>query len=413
KDAIRTLLGLVVLFGLAWLGGHERVRALEERLGLTQLITSGFPFVILGLLAHTSAINILSEATLQRITPFLQFGLGWIGFHTGFQLEARRLMALPRGTATAIALLTVSPLLLIMATSGLVIWAIGQKHDWHLLLREGLMIGLAGSLSAPTLLRWLASSDSEERTAFVRSMSLLDDVFVILALAVISAWLRPSASTGWILPGVGWFFVIFGMAAVFGALADFTIALAETRAERSALVLAFVALSSGMAALFQIPPLVVSFLAGMVFRNIPSPTAKNDIEETFARLERPIYLVFLIIVGALWHPGEALGWVLVIVLFVARTIGRKVGAIAFRRALPKEASPLHELSDFDLVLPPLGPLALAFMITAQVVYESPAIRAMVTGVLGTSILLEVFAQVFGRERPLPQKRDTLHSRSQR
>ncbi|MCX7808931.1 MAG: hypothetical protein N2515_10005, partial [Deltaproteobacteria bacterium] len=198
KDAIRTLLGLVVLFGLAWLGGHERVRALEERLGLTQLITSGFPFVILGLLAHTSAINILSEATLQRITPFLQFGLGWIGFHTGFQLEARRLMALPRGTATAIALLTVSPLIFIMATSSLVIWAMGQKHDWHLLLREGLMIGLAGSLSAPTLLRWLASSASEERTAFVRSMSLLDDVFVILALAVLSAWLRPSASTGWI-----------------------------------------------------------------------------------------------------------------------------------------------------------------------------------------------------------------------
>jgi Kef-type K+ transport system membrane component KefB len=397
-DVVRTLLGLVALLALAWLGGHERVRRLEERIGIAQLMTSGFPFVLLGLVAHAPGVDVLSDATLAQLTPVLQFGLGWIGFHTGFQLDSRAAAAVPRGTATVVILLTALPFLLITALAGAALWGLGLGTDHVMLTRDAVSIGLAGALSAPTLSK-LARSSSPRAIELVQTMSLLDDVLVIVAFACLAAWLRPVSHSGWILPGVGWVFVTFGMAAVLGLLTDAVLRGTESRAERSSLLLGVVALTAGMAAMFQIPPLVVCFLAGVLFRNLPGGTDKREIEDAFARLERPIYHLFLIIVGALWRPELATGWLVLPLFLVARTLGR-LGGARLARALPPEARPesLAETPDGDLVLPPMGQLAIAFVITAQTLYESTAVRAMVTAVIGGSIVMELVVQVGARRR---------------
>ncbi|MFN7697966.1 MAG: hypothetical protein ACK5U8_08720, partial [Deltaproteobacteria bacterium] len=176
-DVVRTLLGLVALLALAWLGGHERVRRLEERIGIAQLMTSGFPFVLLGLVAHAPGVDVLSDATLAQLTPVLQFGLGWIGFHTGFQLDSRAAAAVPRGTATVVILLTALPFLLITALAGAALWGLGLDTDHVMLTRDAVSIGLAGALSAPTLSK-LARSSSPRAIELVQTMSLLDDVLV-------------------------------------------------------------------------------------------------------------------------------------------------------------------------------------------------------------------------------------------
>jgi Kef-type K+ transport system membrane component KefB len=397
-DVVRTLLGLVALLALAWLGGHERVRRLEERVGIAQLMTSGFPFVLLGLIAQAPGVDVLSESTVARLTPVLQFGLGWIGFHTGFQLDSRAAAIVPRGTATVVILLTALPFLLITALAGAALWGLGLSTDHVMLTRDAVSIGLAGALSAPTLTR-LARASSARAIELVQTMSLLDDVVVIVAFACLAAWLRPTAHSGWILPGVGWVFVTFGMAAVLGLLTDAVLRGTDSRAEKTSLLLGVVALTAGMAAMFQIPPLVVCFLAGVLFRNLPAGTDKREIEEAFGRLERPIYHLFLIIVGALWRPELGSGWLVLPLFLVARALGRYAGA-RLARALPADARPesLAETPDADLVLPPMGQLAIAFVITAQTLYESQAVRAMVTAVIGGSIVMEIVVQLGARRR---------------
>jgi Kef-type K+ transport system membrane component KefB len=290
------------------------------------------------------------------------------------------------------------PFLLITALAGAARWGRGLGTDHVMLTRDAVSIGLAGALSAPTLSK-LARSSSPRAIELVQTMSLLDDVLVIVAFACLAAWLRPVSHSGWILPGVGWVFVTFGMAAVLGLLTDAVLRGTESRAERSSLLLGVVALTAGMAAMFQIPPLVVCFLAGVLFRNLPGGTDKREIEDAFARLERPIYHLFLIIVGALWRPELATGWLVLPLFLVARTLGR-LGGARLARALPPEARPesLAETPDGDLVLPPMGQLAIAFVITAQTLYESTAVRAMVTAVIGGSIVMELVVQVGARRR---------------
>ncbi|MEO6771581.1 MAG: hypothetical protein ABI467_00980, partial [Kofleriaceae bacterium] len=49
--AIKVIGGLVALLVLAYLGGNRRVVRFQERLGISGVITAGFPFVALGALA--------------------------------------------------------------------------------------------------------------------------------------------------------------------------------------------------------------------------------------------------------------------------------------------------------------------------------------------------------------------------
>jgi hypothetical protein len=144
---------------------------------------------------------------------------------------------------------------------------------------------------------------------------------------------------------------------------------------------------------------VVCFLAGVLFRNLPAGTDKREMEEAFARLERPIYHLFLIFVGALWRPEELAGWLVLPLFLVARTVGRYAGA-RVARSLPIENRPecLDEAPDGDLALPPMGQLAIAFVITAQTLYESAAVRALVTAVIGGSIAMELVVQLGARRR---------------
>ncbi len=397
-DVIRTLLGLALLIVLAYVGGHPRVTKLEESLGIAQVMTSGLPYVFLGLLAQQPALDVLNEGTLRSLLPLLQFGLGWIGFQTGFSFEARALDRVERGTGTVVILLSSFPFVAIAGSSALFLWAVGLGPDPLALARDSCLLGLAGALSAPTLERVIGQRMSIEALDLARAIALLDDVLGVVALACLAAFLHVSADGAhhWQLPGVGWIFVTFGMAVSIGLVVYVVLRGTDSGGEKTSLLLGSVALTAGLAGYLSLSPLVICFFAGILLRNLPGDD-KLELESTFRRLERPIYLLFLVIVGALWRIDDWRGWCLLPVFVVARFLGRYAGART-ARSLPESERPaaLAYADDRDLVAPPMGQLALAFVVTAQTLYESPAVQAVVTAVIGGAVLLEVVVQISSR-----------------
>ncbi|MCB9591130.1 MAG: hypothetical protein H6719_00235, partial [Sandaracinaceae bacterium] len=75
---LRSVLGLVLLVVLVWAASHPRLRRIEEWLGLRQVLTAGFAFVALGVIARQPAVGILSDDVLDDLTPVLHFALGWL-----------------------------------------------------------------------------------------------------------------------------------------------------------------------------------------------------------------------------------------------------------------------------------------------------------------------------------------------
>ncbi|AKF10238.1 Na(+)/H(+) antiporter [Sandaracinus amylolyticus] len=397
---IRTLLGLVALLALAWIGAHPRVQRLEERMGISQVVTSGLPFVALGVICRAPGIDILNDEVLIAITPLLQFGLGWIGFHTGFQFEGAAMDEVPKGTSSVVILLTGASFATIAVACGVLLFATGLGGDpfrMTTFVRDAAIVGLAGALSAPTLERLGAQRVPARAMELARTIGVLDDVVGVVALAMLFAWLHPSEGGSWNLPGVGWLFVTFGMAATLGLVMYAVLRGTESAAESSALLIGCVCFTAGMAGFFSLPPLVVCFLAGILLKNMPGGD-KPRLSAAFARLERPIYLVFLVVVGALWRVDDWRGWVLLPVFVVARIVGRALGARVARR-LPHDARHpgLDEMPTPDLITPPMGALALAFVITARTLYESPATQAIVTAVIGGAVATEIIVQITSRK----------------
>lgn len=392
---IRTLLGLLALLALAYIGAHPRVQELERRLGISQALTSGLPFVFLGLLARAPGIEVLNDEVLIALTPLLFFGLGWIGFNTGFQFEAAALNEVPQGTSSTVLLLTGSSFAITAVVCGALLYIFGLDPDLQNLVRDAVIIGLAGALSSPILSQLTASRMRPRAVELAHTIAVLDDVVGVIGLAMLFSWVHPARGT-WELPGVGWLFVTFGMAATLGLVMYAVLRGTDSSAESTAVLLGCVCFTAGMAGFFSIPPLVVCFFAGVLLKNLPG-SDKPRLATAFSRMEKPTYLVFFVVVGAMWNFDSWMGWALLPAFVISRIVGRWIGARMARQLPDVSRHPgIDEIQDPELVAPPMGALALAFVVTAQTLYSSSAIRAVVTAVIGGSIASEIIVQIAGR-----------------
>ena len=355
--AVKTILGLFALLALAYLGGHPRIRALERRVGVSQVITAGFPFLALGLLASLPSVEILTPSTIQRIEPLLHFGLGWLGFILGFRLDVR-LLGMPRAVAAVVAVRTGICLAAIGGGAALVFFTLGgfriASFSDPLFLRDALILGAAGVVtgqSAPALVRQIGGDAAAE--ARVRSIVKAEELAAMVGLVFLGAYFRPP--DGWQLPATGWLLLTVGLGAVSGLLV-YAIMLVDTtaRAEYVVLAVGAVDFAAGIAGKLDLSPLVVCFVAGILVQNFPGPY-KERLTGTLRTLERPTYLAFLLVVGALWRPRDWHGWLLAAVFIVTRLAGKFLGTTVTRaRTLG-----IGHAERSVLVVSPMGAVAIA------------------------------------------------------
>lgn len=396
---VRTLLGLVCLLAIAYLASHRAVQRLERMLGITHVVTAGFPFVALGLLAQAPGIQVVTDGVVEDITPVLQFGLGWIGFLTGYQFDLRAIERMPRGSLQVVFLMAGLPFVAVAGVTAAALTAFGFGDDPAKLLRDAALLGAAGALTSPSIASLVrVRGFSTDDVDLARSLGLLDDIAGVLGLMVLGAFVRPPIEgTTWSLPGTGWLLFTIGLAVVLGILVHLLLGYAERGADRSALLIGSIAFAGGIAGVLQLSPLVVCCLAGAILRNLR--TGGDSLGPVLERLERPIYLVFLAVAGALWRIEDARGWLLVPLFVVGRTIGRLVAARMARRIpLALHDSELVRSADAGLVVAPMGALSIALMVSAQTLYVSRHVHLFVTAVLGAAMVLEVLVQISARGR---------------
>lgn len=389
--AAHAVVGLLALLVLAYVANHPRVRRLQDALGLRSAIAAGFPFVALGLLARQPVVNILSERVLVGLTPLIEFGLGWLGFLVGFKLDVRVLDRLPRGAAAVVTAGTVLPFVVISLVCAATLAALGVSITDGLFFRSAIVLGAAGAMTAPAAIRSVIGV--EERKA----AECLDELIGIVGLAVIAAYFRPPALSGaWSLPGTAWLFLTFGMGATLGLVLYVILRRPASDPEFAAIALGSIAFAAGMSAYLGLSPLVICFIAGVVIANLPS-LHRDALARTLERFERPIFLVFLALAGALWDPRDWRGWAL-LPAFIA---SRYLGLWGSRRIMARrEPEALELLRPASFWVAPLSAVAIAVVVNARILYQGPVVPLMITAVISGALLSEVVAAAvdLGRRR---------------
>jgi hypothetical protein len=395
---LNVVIGLLTLLVLAYLAGHPRVQRLEELLGISQVITAGFPFVLLGLIARQPRVGILTEDIVVQLSPVLGLGLGWIGFVLGFRFDARLLDRLPPQGLAVTALITSVPFFTVLAASGLLLMlASGLPEDIRdpVFLRDAIILGTAGAMSGPAALRFVRDRGSETARVLARLLRL-EELAGIAGLAVVAAYFRPAAAGTWQLPGTAWLFLTLGLGAAAGLLMYALLRRARASGEVILLTLGALAFAAGFAGTIRLSPLVVCFVMGLLVGNAPG-AYKGELGIALRRLERPMYFLFLLIVGALWSPGDWRGWVLMVVFVTARLLGRWSG-LRLGLARAGGAFSLAEDERRALLVAPLGALSLAIVINAQMLYPGGSISLIVTAIVGGAVFTEVLVQLANRRR---------------
>jgi Kef-type K+ transport system membrane component KefB len=390
---IKIIFGLLAVVALAYLAAHPAVQKVERVLGISQVITAGFPFVVLGMIARRPEVGILTDGVVAELSPALRIGLGWIGLVVGFRFHVRTLGELPPGGSRVVALGTFLPFVAVLAASGAVLLLLtGDPATLFLkdpvFVRDALILGTAATVTAMPPQRLAPTASESALSRIVRGEELAG----VVGLAVVAAFFRPHAGATWQLPGTAWLLLTLGLGAAIGLLTYAVLQRPHDEPEFVVLTLGCVSFGAGLAGYLRLSPVVVAFIAGVLLANFPG-AYKERLGETLRRLERPIYLLSLTVIGALWDVSDWRGWVLMPLFAAARLAGKWVAVHGAARsgdvvlAMPERRA---------LAVAPMGPLAIAIVVNAQLLYPGGSISLIVSSVIGGAILTEVVVQLWGR-----------------
>jgi Kef-type K+ transport system membrane component KefB len=387
--ALKLIFGLAILLVLAYIGGHPRVLRLQERIGIRGVILAGFPFVALGVVASLPEVGVLTDDVIPKLRPLLQFGLGWIGFIIGAQLDIRVLDRVPRGSAYLILIESLAPFMVTALVCGAVmIGAFGLSLADLAAWRDIVLLGAAAAMTAPRRFHGFANSTWHEGRSADVLLGQLDEIVGVIGLLFIMAYFRSDTTSAWQLPGTAWLFVSVGLGVVIGVVIFAMIRLPRSSPEFLAIVLGVVAFASGLASVLQLSPLVTCFLVGVVITNFPNDQREN-VFKILSRLERPIHLLFLMIAGALWSVFDWRGWALVPLFVVCRITGKWLGVVMTRASLGA-VLPLEFTERRKLVLP-MSTMAIALVVSIER-FRDVGLTWVVTAVIGGSIMTELLVR---------------------
>jgi Kef-type K+ transport system membrane component KefB len=410
---LRVVLGLMGTLILALMAAHPAVRKLERRLGLTVILASGLPFLILGVVFRLPSVGILTDDVLRDLRPALDFGLGWLGFVVGMHFDVRELDRLPDKFGSAVVAESALPFLMVTGVAAIVLlgldgsWGFSDVHSARdflglvtkYSLRDALTLGACAAPAAPVAAVALALSSGSASARLVRAITTLNDVGGVFVMALICSFYRPTDQhAAWQLPHIAWLFVTLGLGGVCGILTYILLRSAANPSQEIALLLGATAISAGMSGYLGITPIVTCTIAGALLTNLPF-AGMTRVKDLMRKVEDPLYLIFLLVAGALWDPTAWQGWLLAPIFLIGRLSGKLFGAHIATRTGPET---LPEPMNLALALAPQSPISIATVVGYAVLYkpvqEGASLSWLMTACIGSAVATEICVQIIARIR---------------
>jgi hypothetical protein len=391
---LRVLLGLTLALALVVLAAHPKARRWEERLGVTLLLATGFPFLVLGAVFHSEGVGILTDAILYDLRPAFEFGLGWIGFVVGMRFDVRHLDRLPVGLGPAIVVQALAPMLVVGALGGGLLYAVGLRTVDGLYLHS-LLLAACAAASAPVNVPAMVFFYGTKTSGLLQEITLFDEVAALAALALLTFVERPSVATAWVLPLSAWFLLSLGLGTLLGVFVYLLLRGAKSEAEEICFLLGGVALSAGVSGYLALSIPVTCALAGAMLTNLPLRD-RTGLNALLVSIERPLHLIFLLFVGASWRPWDWQGWVLGLVFMFSRLLGKVIGSFWAKRVGPAELPPTYPLA---LTLFPQSPIAIVVIVSA-----APFINAdqtLLQWTIHAVVVAGIFSEIAAKLLPRP------------
>jgi Kef-type K+ transport system membrane component KefB len=329
----------------------------------------------------------------------LHFGLGWLGFIIGAQLDIRVLDRVPKGTAYLILVEALGPFAITAAGCGVVMIAFGSSIDDPATWRDMILLGTAAAMTAPRKVRGFATRTWHEGRGVDVLLGQLDEIVGVIGLVFITAYFREDVSGTWQVPDTAWVFISLGLGVSIGVLIFAMIRVPTSNAEFLAVVLGSIAFASGLAGYLRLSPIAICFIAGVLVTNFPNDQRQN-VFKILHHLERPVHILFLMIAGALWDVSDWRGWLLVPLFVAGRVLGKWSGVMAAKTAVGHYLP--SNFADQRNWVTPISGLSIALVVSVESLYHDPGLAWIVTAVIGGSVITEFLVSRTSTEDVAPR-----------
>ncbi len=359
------LLSTLILILLALLGARISFSSISVPPGPRLVFRTGTHFLFLGLLLGPHFLEFLSPEAVNQLFPLLGIGLGWIGFLFGLQLDRRNLREFPPAYLVLALGQAALTFLVFLGLGWALLGLAGRDGSVPLLLLFGAAATACVSTPAGVALvstNYLVRGKVRDLLFFVAS---IDALVGILALQLTYAFFPAAGgSVGFAgLSGLGWAAAALGVGIVCGIVFLWLTRPRSGPEELVLFLLGLAAFSSGAALQLQLSPLFVSVTMGVMVANLsPEP---DRVYRILQEWEKPIYVVFLILAGALLRFPTPWVFLLALAYALVRGGGKLFGNLVMVRLVPL---PVDVPKRFGLGLIPQGGISLAMAISGVLTY---------------------------------------------
>jgi hypothetical protein len=251
-------------------------------------------------------------------------------------------------------------------------------------------LGLFLSLNSPSLLNFASSEIPQKGNYFhlARFLVSVSGFWGIGGLALVASfWHFPFFESNIFVKG-SVFLVCSTVFPVFVAYVFHFLTIKKT-SEHDLLVylLGLVFFASGAAAFFNLPSLYICMIMGITFSNLTR--IQEKLYPLILSTEKPFYIIFLILIGALWEVNlDYKIALLVVVLLILRVVGYSSPLPLFGKLL-RFPFPLPVIFGLCFLSP--GGIAVAFIVSLKLIYPFPLIDVFVSVALIATVFSELLS----------------------
>ncbi len=416
---MNVVLGFVLILLMGFIGSRLTLFRGELSLGLQYILFAGTEFLFVGLILGPYVTNVLSEATLQQLAPILSLGLGWIGLLIGLQFDLKTLRSIHRSIFIVAFVISLVCFVLVFSGLYLIRDLFLSSVPGPLRADESLFIyPELGKFSFCFILGWVATESTYSALALIKRstdargettkmLQLLSDIRTPIAFIAMGIWycvfhvsnvanvrrwspakiislqsdsVADETAPLWsdlnlpeqmfippIMTGFMWLFVTILLGIVLGWMLHY---LTSKRLQGNELLLVLtgsVIFSSGLAAYLQLSPLFVNFVMGATLTNLPN-FARGRVSNMMIAQEKPFFVIFMILVGAMWPIVTPMVLVFTLFYCLLRLLGLSLGTISAIKLFIKDDRPYYKRLGYAML--PQGAVAIALVTDYILIYPS-------------------------------------------
>jgi hypothetical protein len=296
---MKIFFALLIIITLVFGGYHLTFRQFRIPLIARTIYLSGLEFILLGMLLGPMFFNVLDEDSIKGLEPLMALLLAWVGMLFGFQFEISMLRRFP--VIQFLAAIGEGLVTLVCVFVGVYMtFGLFPEIPENMKVIYSLALASAAACTAQTGLALVATSSYKVNKDSLNLIGYISSVGAAGALILYGFvfLFRPETSAS-----VTFLYRLakesgITVAACSSLLILYTMFLTKwrRREELNLIIIGMAVLSSGLASILNLSPILLNFFMGFCLVNFYSE--KERIFNFLISVEKPVYLMILVFLGA-------------------------------------------------------------------------------------------------------------------